>query len=653
MHECTKIGVHRWQNPVCKGESSCDRMLHRASDRATGKWPVIISVENSDAESALGQRLGNIPADHSRSEDTVSSPAHNMRGLASQDFRSPLSNGVGREQKDEHPVERQRTRRSTSKTLRHAIRALTGAPSAPLQHTAAAARQIEAPGVFSQNGKLARSRTKNCILLLEPPAALDPVAESRGASIIMRGISEDKIGINAGARLLQVQQMAGILQDARFCDRTGQSPTVGVAQAGISRQREYSNLETFELSTACHLVPPAPPTPTPVGPQTPGRAWGHEEVEGECQSGPRTPTCAKGSWKESTLQAQAQRSEKNRLSVLKKIAFQSWLRDSHISRMQVKLASGHYERSALQSLRGAFCKIDVYAAMRSSKRSSKARACRRAHVQMLRRGFRGFQENFLCHAICMDSASFCPSKDRDSTESTVMTKDNLDGGAEIERLACSNEELSDLLTRQIVLSNLQEGLITRLQAKIATSEATVMKLSSQIKALQQEIDGHKQVRATEPKTHACVPASSLRSPCLGGDTISYHVPLAVCGKGLEPSGKFKYQDTEAPASRAPERELQIRTEMTHHIAKKIAQNDYQSNRPGPKEAKETVLRPNRLSKAIEHELRECLCFGAPVDDVDLNTGEFAETGLALNSGGAMVKSTLVFSCNSEQTCSPW
>ena len=42
-----------------------------------------------------------------------------------------------------------------------------------------------------------------------------------------------------------------------------------------------------------------------------------------------------------------------------------------------------------------------------------------------------------------------------------------------------------------------------------------------------------------------------------------------------------------------------------------------------------------------------------VDDVDLNTGEFAETGLALNSGGAMVKSTLVFSCNSEQTCSPW
>ena len=499
----------------------------------------------------------------------------------------------------------------------------------PRQISAAASmRHLDAPDYFPQEAKLTNHAgaqgmragnacTRTSIVLRAPPAVPKPVAQ-----VTVESSAIDDHWLLPMCTLLALE------------DEQQQKSKEREAFEGPGHLRRDSPILFGE---DCSLeVPPMKhrradvhrnPT-TPGGPQTPSPGpvsanWEGEDGAVQCRSGPQTPTSPQRLGPGVLLQLDQLFEQA--------FAFRAWkcvtTRQQHSS---LTRGRKHVSGRTLIDRDGVFQHLRQVVA--SWQHAIRARAQIRANLQRasnyvrlcgLRLGFRTMRRHVIArnaerlkHILAgrrsrtrLLGRVFSLLCDPDAAHGDSEVEGNIPSPAEhteeMSRLRNKNKELKSLVLRHITLSNSQEGLIARLEDRIASSQAENATLIATVTQLQAEISTYMRLlaRGAPPvyerplqdspaslnlATQARLSTFSVNSTITPDDSASQcrgHSQLLSSTN--KTAGAGEPSDCSLPSRT---REQQIRAEMTQHIANKLAGKRNMASSP-PSYAQSVPWRP--------------------------------------------------------------
>ena len=330
-------------------------------------------------------------------------------------------------------------------------------------------------------------------------------------------------------------------------------------------------LRTSPRKDGCSVDTPR--TPTPQGPRTPGApgvwgAWGEAAIrhpwltasEGRCAAGDAL-TCGPGvtppQQKERILTSGPEAAFRSAAMYLpcqalaQALAFRVWARttatarpDAIISRLRhVKSRSAALARcTAHANVRLALVVWRSAAHLQKRTRSKVRIVAYRTRVWSLRRALRKMYENVAgAHAAKADS--------------------------ELVSVRSKNKELKALVERHITLANSQEGLISRLEQRLAAADSRNATLSLRAEQLCGQVQ---QLKAERSKLYASLLASAPTAP------VSPHCQASALPSTASPRAALIAQEQQMRTqSRASDsRRCAVRAEMAQHIAKALARQPH-------------------------------------------------------------------------------
>ena len=347
---------------------------------------------------------------------------------------------------------------------------------------------------------------------------------------------------------------------------------------------------------------------TPGGPQTPSPGpasanWGGEDGAVQCRFGPQTPTSPQRLGPGVLLQLDQLFEQA--------FAFRAWkcvtTRQQHScltrGRKQVSGRTLIDRDGVCQNLRQAVATWQHAIRARAQMRANLQRASNYVRLCGLRLGFRTMRRHVIARNAERLKHSLARRRSRTRLLGRVFSilcdpgpahgdsevEGNIPSPAELMEEMCGlrskNKELKSLVLRHITLSNSQEGLIARLEDRIASSQAENTTLIATVTQLQAEISTYMRLlargappvygrplqdspAAPNPATQARLSTFSVNSTITPDDSASQcrgHSQLLSSTN--KTAGAGEPSDCSLPSRT---REQQIRAEMTQHIANKLA-----------------------------------------------------------------------------------